>query len=126
MASSSSTGADRRAAIRYRVPARAQLFWSDACSASVSVTDISAHGCLVMGEHVPHAGARVFLSLNVSGLPNVRLPATTVRSTREGLLGVAAIRFEVPAASAMGLDRLLRDRSEEPGTGGVILVVDSE
>ena len=108
---------ERRAAIRYRVPARAQLFWSDARVANVSVSDISAHGCLVMGEHVPHVGARVFLSLEISGLPNVRLPATTVRAWRQGTTGQAAIRFELPAVSAAGLDRLLRDRCEDTAAG---------
>jgi CheY-like chemotaxis protein len=126
MASESSTQKDRRTAIRYRVPARAQLFWSDARAANVSVADISASGCSVMGEHVPHVGARVFLSLDVSGLPNVRLPATTVRSVRRGLMGHAAIRFDVPKATAHGLDRLLRDRSEDAGAPGLVLVVDSE
>jgi CheY-like chemotaxis protein len=126
MASGPSTRVERRAALRYRVPARAQLFWSDARAAAVSVIDISASGCQVMGEHVPHVGARVFLSLEVSGLPNVRLPATTVRSTRQGMTGTAAIRFDVPATSAAGLDRLLRDRSEDAGNTGVVMVVDSE
>src|SRR5689334_22368224 len=123
---SESTRDERRAAIRYRVPARAQLFWSDARAANVSVADISASGCSVMGEHVPHVGARVFLSLDVSGLPNVRLPATTVRSVRRRLMGHAAIRFDVPKATAAGLDRLLRDRSEDTGLPGLVLVVDSE
>jgi hypothetical protein len=126
MASNSSTRLERRAAIRYRVPARAQLFWSDARAAAVSVADISANGCQVMGDHVPHVGARVFLSLEVSGLPNLRLPATTVRSTRHGQTGIAAIRFDVPPGSAAGLDKLLRDRSEDSQSASVVLVVDSE
>lgn len=126
MNSASSARPERRAATRYRVPARAQLFWPDARASLVSVSDISSLGCSMVGERLPGVGARVFLSLDVSGLPNVRLPATTVRSERDGDSVSAAVRFDVPASSAQGLDRLLADRSLDRHGRGYVLVIDAD
>jgi hypothetical protein len=99
---------------------------------------MSAGGCLVIGDQLPDVGTRVFLSLDIGGLPNVRLPAVTVRCDREGDESMAAVRFDVPATSVGGLDKLLaqhvrvealgpsaRDRNN--GSSGLrVLVVDSD
>src|SRR4051794_4097532 len=125
MAEASSARPDRRSATRYRVPARAQLFW-DSRVVTVCVSDISASGCSVVGDALPPSGARVFLSLDVPGLPNLRLPATAVRFRQDGVEQRAALRFEVPVAGARGLDGLLADRSTDKSGRGFVLIVDAD
>lgn len=126
MAEASSARPDRRAATRYRVPARAQLFWPEGQVARVAVSDISATGCSVIGDVLPPASTRVFLSLDVPGLPNLRLPATALRCRPEGTAHYAAIRFDVPVAGARGLDGLLANRSTDVDGRGYVLVVDAD
>jgi CheY-like chemotaxis protein len=64
----------------------------------------------------------VFLSLDIGGLPNVRLPAVTVRCDGE----VAAVRFEVPATSVGGLDQLLAQFVSSETAALSVLVVDGD
>ena len=118
----STTRPERRAAVRYHVPARAQLFWAEARAVSVLIADISALGCSVVGEQVPAVGARVFVSLDMTGLPNVRLPATTIRHVPHEGKPCAAVRFDLPPSSARGIDKLLSHRSFETNSGCVIIV----
>ncbi len=117
MSKAESTKVERRTARRYRVPGSARVFW-DGDGAAVTIADMSAGGCLVIGPRLPEVGTRVFLSLDIGGLPNVRLPAITVRvearrSAREqdhdgaDEERIAAVCFDVPKASVGGLDQLL-------------------
>jgi CheY-like chemotaxis protein len=121
MSKSELHGRERRTAKRYRVPGRARVFW-DGASSPVTLSDISAGGCLLSGERVPEAGTRVFLSLDIGGLPNVRLPAITVRSDAV----VAAVRFEVPATSVGGLDQLLAQFVASEDAELSVLVIDGD
>ncbi|MDB4977795.1 MAG: hypothetical protein JWN48_6136 [Myxococcaceae bacterium] len=135
MSKAESRGIERRTAKRYRVPGSARVFWGGD-GAAVSIYDMSAGGCLVRGEKLPEVGTRVFLSLDIGGLPNVRLPATTVRSVRpdeEAGSGIralpermAALRFEVPAASVGGLDKLLAQHVRSQPSDLKVLLVDSD
>jgi hypothetical protein len=120
-----SKGIERRTARRYRVPGSARVFWGGD-GAPVSIADMSAGGCLVIGDQLPDVGTRVFLSLDIGGLPNVRLPAITVRCDRNGNGSMAAVRFEVPATSVGGLDKLLSQHVRHEVSGLRVLVVDSE
>lgn len=124
MAKAEPKGIERRTAKRYRVPGNARVFWGGD-GAPVSIADMSSGGCLVIGEQLPEVGTRVFLSLDIGGLPNVRLPAITVRCDRDGQESMAAVRFEVPATSVGGLDKLLAQHVRSAPTGLVVLVVDS-
>ncbi|HEX5658036.1 MAG TPA: PilZ domain-containing protein [Polyangiales bacterium] len=121
MSKSELHGWERRTAKRYRVPGRARVFF-DGDGSPVTLTDISAGGCLLQGERLPAVGTRVFLSLDIGGLPNVRLPAVTVRSDAE----VAAVRFEVPATSVGGLDQLLAQYTSSETAELNVLVVDAD
>jgi hypothetical protein len=112
---------ERRTAKRYRVPGSARVFW-DGESAPVTISDISASGCLLSGERLPEQGARVFLSLDMAGLPNVRLPAITVRNSGEEV----AVRFDVPASSVGGLGSLLAQYVLRDETDLHVLVVDAD
>jgi len=114
-------GWERRTAKRYRVPGSARVFW-DGDGFPVTISDISSGGCLLGGERLPAAGTRVFLSLDIGGLPNVRLPAVTVRSDAQ----VAAVRFEVPASSVGGLDQLLAQFVSSDSVELTVLVIDSD
>jgi hypothetical protein len=125
MSKADSRGIERRTARRYRVPGSARVFW-DGDGAPVSIADMSAGGCLVIGEQLPDVGTRVFLSLDIGGLPNVRLPAITVRCDRDGKGSMAAVRFEVPAASVGGLDKLLSQHVRHEVSGLRVLIVDSD
>jgi PilZ domain len=135
MAKAETNGFERRTAKRYRVPGSARVFWNGDGTA-VSIADMSAGGCLVFGERLPEVGTRVFLSLDIGGLPNVRLPAVTVRSvpqSDDGESGIrpmpermAALRFEVPAASVGGLDKLLAQHVRSRPSDLSVLVVDSD
>lgn len=112
---------ERRTAKRYRVQGSARMFW-DGDGSPVAISDISAGGCLLRGERLPEAGTRVFLSLDIGGLPNVRLPAITLRRDAE----VAALRFEVPATSVGGLDQLLAPFVSEQSRELSVLVIDGD
>lgn len=140
MSKAESKGIERRTAKRYRVPGSARVFW-DGDGAAVSIADMSAGGCLVFGERLPAPGTRVFLSLDIGGLPNVRLPAVAVRTSSATDQGddapMAALRFEVPTASVGGLDRLLAQHvhsesslagpsARNDATDLSVLVVDSD
>ena len=140
MSKAESKGIERRTARRYRVPGSARVFW-DGDGSAVSIADMSSGGCLVIGERLPAAGTRVFLSLDIGGLPNVRLPAIAVRSSRpedpsslarqrarfDGEdAPMAALRFEVPSASVGGLDRLLAQYVHSESADLSVLVVDSD
>lgn len=117
---------ERRTAKRYRVPGNARVFW-DGDGAPVAIADMSAGGCLVIGELLPEVGTRVFLSLEIGGLPNVRLPAVTVRRERDdGGDSLAAVRFEVPTSCTGGLDRLLSQHVEPSDHQLSVLVIDSD
>jgi hypothetical protein len=125
MSKAETSGIDRRTARRYRVPGIAKVFW-DGCGSAVSISDMSAGGCLVTGEQLPEVGTRVFLSLDIGGLPNVRLPAMTVRRELDNGERVAAVRFEVPTSSIGGLDKLLAQHVLHEQAGLSVLVVDSD
>jgi CheY-like chemotaxis protein len=125
MSKAESRGIERRTARRYRVPGSARVFWGGD-GAPVSIADMSSGGCLVIGESLPEVGTRVFLSLDIGGLPNVRLPAVTVRCDRDGGEAMAAVRFEVPAASVGGLDKLLAQSVRSEPAGLKVLLVDSD
>lgn len=119
------TGTERRTAERYRVPGKARVFWEGGDSVAVSISDMSAGGCQVLGTTLPAAGTRVFLSLELGGLPNVRLSATVVRCTSQAEQTSCGLRFDVPAQRLSGLSRLLN--AEMQSAGQVLaLVVDSE
>lgn len=78
------------------------------------------------GTQLPEVGTRVFLSLDIGGLPNVRLPAVTVRLDREGNGSSAAVRFDVPSTCIGGLDRLLAQHIGTEPNPVSVLVVDSD
>lgn len=119
------TTSERRTAKRYRVPGSARVFW-DGDGAPVAIADMSASGCRVIGEALPDVGTRVFLSLEIGGLPNVRMPAVTVRRQQDGLECVAAVRFDVPSACTSGLDRLLSQQVTDVRLDFSVLIVDSD
>jgi hypothetical protein len=125
MSKAGSTGEERRTARRYRVPGSARVFWAGE-GAPVTISDVSAGGCLLSGAQLPPVGTPVFLSLDIGGLPNVRLPATTVRRDLEAGGGVAAVRFDVPVSSTGGLDKLLAQHVRHDSSGLAVLVVDSD
>src|SRR6476620_4603782 len=105
-----STRAERRTATRYPIRGRARLFWPGGDNTLVDLADMSSGGCSLTGRcALPTQGTRVFLSLDIGGLPNVRLPAIAVRcapaTSAEGRGG--AVRFELPQSSVSCLDRLL-------------------
>lgn len=114
MGKAESTREERRTARRYRVPGSARVFW-DGIGTPVTLADVSASGCLLFGASLPSVGTRVFLSLEIGGIPNVRLPAVTVRREANG--SMVAVRFELPTASTGGLDKLLAQHvlSDESG-----------
>lgn len=118
-------GRERRTARRYRVPGSARVFWGGD-GTPVSIADMSAGGCLVIGSELPEVGTRVFLSLDIGGLPNVRLPAVTVRRDREGSDYLAAVRFDVPSACIGGLDKLLAQHTDSASDAFSVLLVDSD
>lgn len=132
MSKAESTKVERRTARRYRIPGSARVFWGGD-GAAVTIADMSAGGCLVVGPRLPEVGTRVFLSLDIGGLPNVRLPAITVRvEAREhggngaGQERIAAVRFAVPAASVGGLDQLLAQHVQDDAEELSVLLVDGD
>lgn len=117
-------GSERRIAERYRVPGKARVFWTGADAVAVSISDTSAGGCQVRGRGLPAAGTRVFLSLELGGLPNVRLAATVIRCCQDAEHTACGLRFDVPAERLAGLSRLLD--AEASCAEPLALVVDSE
>lgn len=119
-------GSERRTAERYRVPGKARVFWAGSAAVAVTISDMSAGGCQVRGGGLPEAGTRVFLSLELGGLPNVRLAATVMRWSQQTDHTVCGLRFDVPAERLAGLSRLLDAHSENGRNQLLALVVDSE
>jgi|GEM_PF-5454640 len=124
-----STRAERRTATRYPIRGQARLFWPGGDNAVVELADMSASGCSLVARGVlPNAGTRVFLSLDIGGLPNVRLPAIAVRRDPNGdPRGMGgAVRFELPASSVGGLDRLLAQHIHVNRAPFRVLLIDSQ
>jgi hypothetical protein len=104
------------------------VFWPGE-NAMVELADMSSGGCSIIGDKVPSAGTKVFVSLTIGGLPNVRLPAVAVRSPQgNGAGSVAAVRFELPRTSAGGLEKLLAQytSSSAQRTPFQALLIDSQ
>ncbi len=119
--------ADRRAAYRYLVPAQALLWWEGGAGVKATVTNVSATGCRFEGETMPRMGERLWLSLDVPGLPDLRLPAKAVReSAAPDGTPRAAVRFDVPSDRASGLELLLLQRMEEQDGQGVVLIIEPD
>lgn len=126
MTNAESTRSERRAATRYRIHGHARLFWTGE-NASVALSDMSSGGCAIIGPKLPAAGTKVFVSLDIGGLPNVRLPAVAVRTN--GLSRteqVAAVRFELPRSSVGGLEKLLTQYTRGSRVPYSALLIDSQ
>jgi hypothetical protein len=119
-------GIERRTAERYRLPGTARVFWAGSDAEAVSISDMSAGGCQVVGTRLPGIGTSVFLSLELGGLPNVRLAATVVRRAESSTEMACGLRFEVPAERLAGLARLLDQESRGSSSPLPVMVVDSE
>jgi CheY-like chemotaxis protein len=119
-------GIERRLAARYRLPGRARVFWGAGEAEGVEISDMSAGGCQVVGHSLPGVGTRVFLSLELGGLPNVRLAATVMRRAETNSETRCGLRFDVPSARMSGLTRLLDTRELATPDSLRVLVVDSE
>lgn len=103
-------GRERRAAARHRVSGNAEVFWGGGTGAQLSISDVSASGCLLRGEGLPEVGTRVVVALALGDLPNVRLTGLVVRTrTSSDADGCreAAVRFLLPARCMPGMSRLL-------------------
>ena len=126
MAKSGLNGSERRTAARYSLPGKARVFWAGGDTAAVSISDMSAGGCQIVGQSLPEPGTRVFLSLELAGLPNVRLAASVVRRAEydEGVR--CGVRFEVPTDKLSGLSRLLQSQAHHTLSALLVLVVDSD
>jgi hypothetical protein len=121
-------GVERRTAERYRVPGTARVFWDGSAAETVSISDMSAAGCQIQGQALPGLGTRVFVSLELAGLPNVRLAASVMRRSESSSGTVCGLRFDVPPERLAGLARLLDQQSRNTDGNGAlpVLVVDSE
>ena len=117
---------ERRTATRYQTPGKARVFWSGGDSEAVSLSDMSAGGCQIVGRTLPGVGSRVFLSLELAGLPNVRLGATVVRCSESDEQTSCGLRFDVPSERLSGLTRLLDRQALSPSRTALVLVVDSD
>jgi CheY-like chemotaxis protein len=126
MTTAESTGSERRAATRYRIRGHARLFWPGGDNAQVALADMSSSGCSIIGPALPHAGTRVFLSLDIGGLPNVRFPAITVRRDANASAQTGAVRFDLPESSIGGLDRLLAQHTRTARVPFRVLLIDSQ
>lgn len=118
-------GIERRTAARYRMPGRARVFWAGGDAEAVAISDMSAGGCQVVGSKLPAVGTRVFLSLELAGLPNVRLAATIVRRSETPQQTRCGLRFDVPSERLAGLSRLLDSEMENSRQSSLVLIVDS-
>lgn len=122
-----STRSERRAATRYSIRGQARLFWTGGDSDHVDLFDMSASGCAIIASKLPHPGTRVFLSLDIGGLPNVRLPAIVVRNQSQSTVQHGGIQFDLPRKSLGGLHKLLAQHVHvESGTRFRVLLVDSQ
>jgi CheY-like chemotaxis protein len=126
MSKSGLNGTERRTAARYSLPGKARVFWAGGDAEAVSISDMSASGCQIVGASLPATGTRVFLSLELAGLPNVRLAASVVRRIEHHGGVHCGVRFEVPADRLTGLSRLLQSQTHPAPSSPLVLVVDSE
>jgi len=126
MSKSGLNGSERRTAERYSMPGKARVFWAGGDAACVSISDMSAGGCQIVGATLPDSGTRVFLSLELAGLPNVRLAASVVRRAEQDDGVRCGVRFEVPPDKLSGLSRLLQNHAHEAAQSPLVLVVDSD
>jgi len=76
---------------------------------------------------MPRAGERLWVALQVSGLPDLRLPARAVRESAaaDGLPRIA-VRFDVPTERVSGLDLLLLQLLQEQDGRGIVLVIEPD
>jgi PilZ domain len=103
-------GRERRAAARHRVAGNAEVFWGGGPGGQLSISDVSACGCLLRGEALPDVGTRVVVALALGDLPSVRLTGLVVRTrTIDEGSQEAAVRFLLPARCMPGMSRLLED-----------------
>jgi CheY-like chemotaxis protein len=126
MSKSGLYGTERRTALRSSLPGKARVFWAGGDAEAVSISDMSASGCQIVGAALPDTGTRVFLSLELAGLPNVRLAASVVRRNEHNGGVRCGVRFEVPADRLSGLSRLLQSQVHHSLSSPLVLVVDSE
>jgi CheY-like chemotaxis protein len=108
------------------MPGKARVFWQGGDAETVTLSDMSAGGCQIVGALLPAVGTRVFLSLELVGLPNVRLAATVMRSHESGDQRRCGLRFDVPSERLAGLSRLLDGEALSQAREPVVLVVDSD
>jgi CheY-like chemotaxis protein len=126
MSKSGLNGSERRTAARYSLPGKARVFWAGGDAAAVSISDMSAGGCQIVGQALPETGTRVFLSLELAGLPNVRLAASVVRRAEHDGGVRCGVRFDLPSDKLSGLSRLLHSHAEHTFGALLVLVVDSD
>lgn len=120
-------GTERRNAERYRTPGKARVYWGQGSVECVSLSDMSGSGCQVVGNDLPCVGTRVFLSLELNGLPNVRLPATVMRRAESRDAMCCGLRFEVPSQRMAGVTRLLGALSGKRSSSALrVVAVDSD
>lgn len=76
---------------------------------------------------MPRMGERLWVSLDVEGLPDLRLPARAVRESA-GPDGTprAAVRFDVPTDRVSGLELLLLQHLQELDGQGVVLIIEPD
>jgi CheY-like chemotaxis protein len=117
---------ERRTAARYSLPGKARVFWAGGEAEAVLISDMSATGCQIVGAALPDTGTRLFLSLELAGLPNVRLAASVVRRAQQEDGVRCGVRFEVPADKLTGLSRLLEAQLHHAPDAPLVLVVDSD
>lgn len=126
MGKSGLNGSERRTAARYSLPGKARVFWAGGDAEAVAISDMSASGCQIVGASLPATGTRVFLSLELAGLPNVRLAASVVRRAEQDGGVRCGVRFEVPADRLSGLSRLLQSQAAHSFQAILVLVADSD
>lgn len=119
-------GIERRCDARYAVLGQARVFFAGGDAEAVAISDMSAGGCKVEGRNLPGVGTKVFLSLDLGGLPNVRLPATVMRRAESKEGSVCGLHFDLPAGRRAGLAKLLNEVLQQEEYSSVVLVVDSD
>jgi CheY-like chemotaxis protein len=87
---------------------------------------MSASGCQIIGSSLPETGTRVFLSLELAGLPNVRLAASIVRRSAQEDGVRCGVRFDVPTDKLAGFSRLLPTQANSTLSSPLVLVVDGD